>query len=151
MRPFNLITALAVSVSGAQALAVPRGFDSKLAAREIGELHASDPNPVLVAREINPRFLPQTPTTGDMGGIRQKCSTTAAKLGKIAHKCGTVLEKIAQKTSTQSGGYFAGQPSQYADLANHQGQSYSQPAAGPQYPASQQIYPKLDYQQSGYQ
>ncbi|TLD08456.1 uncharacterized protein PgNI_07190 [Pyricularia grisea] len=81
-----LATALAIAASGAQALAISREVDSKLAARSMNDLDArEDSNPVLVARGIHPRFLGEDSAYTRPTGIRQKCSAVASRLSRVAH------------------------------------------------------------------
>ncbi|KAH8846288.1 hypothetical protein MCOR02_006908 [Pyricularia oryzae] len=106
---------------------------------------ATDHEPVLAAR-----YLPETPTRPP-GTFRKKCASTATRLGKMAHTCGNALDKLANRVGGNSGTYFSGQPSQYADPAHLQGQAYSHAMAGQQHPAPQQINVQQGYQQPAYQ
>ncbi|TLD23850.1 hypothetical protein PspLS_06338 [Pyricularia sp. CBS 133598] len=149
MRPSTLFTALAVAASGAQALAVPREVNAKLAVRALDELHALDPNTVekkrdvenqkLEENEVGPdkgtaaapasgkkpalvaRFLYETPTSGRKhpGRFRQACSSTLSRLGTAAHKVGDACHKLA---------FNANGPGQPAGYFNGQHSQYTDPA-----------------------
>ncbi|KAI6358937.1 hypothetical protein MCOR25_007202 [Pyricularia grisea] len=143
MKFSTLATALAIAASGAQALAISREVDSKLAARSMNDLNArEDSNPVLVARGIHPRFLGEDSAYTKPTGIRQKCSAVASRLSRVAHSCGNPFSRFSRKTN--------GQSYTYGNTANYQGQPYSDPMGTQQYSAHQQGYSQQGYHQQGY-